>query len=249
MGNKMNKDLDQKDHVPDRKTIDEVFDKSTLDAIYELMSRDHFDHVDYPISTGKEAKVFKAITREGSPRVLKVMRMNTAVFRDYRSYIEGDHRFKKVGRGRKMIFAWTKKEFSNLKRMYENEVKVPKPYAFHKNVVIMEYLEYEGLPAPMLKSAYIEDVESLYNTILDNLKTLITRAELVHGDLSEYNILITKDGPYMIDVSQGVPLTHPRADELFERDAENLARYFSKLGVDTSRKKIIEFVMEEGEKI
>jgi RIO kinase 1 len=54
------------------------------------------------------------------------------------------------------------------------------------------------------------------------------RANLVHGDLSEYNILIKNREPYIIDISQGVPLDHPLAEELLQRDVKNISRFFNK---------------------
>ncbi len=240
-------DRDERIHIPGRKTIDEVFDESTLKVLYRLMTQDVFEYIDYPISTGKEAKVFRGMTRDGDAVAIKVMRINTAVFKDYRQYIEGDYRFKKVGRGRKMVFTWTRKEFSNLKRMHEGGLPVPRPINVNKNVIVMECLESQGETAPMLKSLKLEEdlIQEIHDKLVDYLVKLVREVKLVHGDLSEYNILMVEDEPYMIDVSQSVPLTHPLAQDLFERDVDNLVRYFSGLGVETTREFIIDKVRIE----
>lgn len=230
--------------IPGRKTINEVFDESTMKVLYKLMTQGIFDYVDYPISTGKEAKVFRAVNSEGEVLAIKIMRINTAVFKDYRQYIQGDYRFKKVGRGRKMIFTWTKKEFSNLKRMHEHEVRVPEPIAFMNNVLVMRCLEEAGAPAPMLKDVR-GDLSKIFEEVLGDMVTLIREARLVHGDLSEYNILVSQGLPYMIDVSQAVPLTHPMAQDLFYRDVDNIVRFFKGKDINVSRESIIDRICFE----
>ncbi|MEM3703153.1 MAG: RIO1 family regulatory kinase/ATPase, partial [Candidatus Bathyarchaeia archaeon] len=57
------------------------------------------------------------------------------------------------------------------------------------------------------------------------------KAELVHGDLSEYTIMVWRGRPVLFDMSQAVPLSHPMADFLLNRDIANVNRYFSRLGV------------------
>lgn len=233
--------LKERINIPGRKTIDEVFDKRTLNILYRLMTKDVIDILDYPISTGKEAKVFKALDREGSSLAVKIMRTSTAPFKEYRKYIEGDHRFKNIGSGKELVFTWTKKEFSNLKKMHESDVTVPEPVHCTKNILIMELVEFEGYPAPMLKD-YIfakEEAKEIYEYVLDDMYKLLNDAELVHGDLSEYNILMSNDGlPYIIDVSQAVPLDHTIAEELIERDIRNIVKYFKGLGLDIEETEI-----------
>jgi len=228
--------------IPDRKTYQEVFDHSTLMVLYGLMSDGFIDTLEHPISTGKEAKVFKGLQPDGVPIAIKVMRVNTAVFKKYRMYIQGDPRFKNFGGGvRNLIFTWTKKEFSNLKRMHKGGLRVPEPITFSKNILVMEYLEYEGYPAPMLKDVPFDDesLEIIFNDVVSDYKTLYQTLNMVHGDLSEYNILIMDDYPYIIDVSQSVTLSHPKSEELLERDVTNIINYFSDHGIETDKEKLI----------
>jgi len=234
--------LNEKIHIPGRKTYEEVFDKRTLQELYNLMKDGIIDSLENPISTGKEAKVFKGKQKNGTDVAVKIMRINTAVFRKYRKYIEGDHRFEDLPGGTKMIYAWTKKEFSNLKRMHEGGIKVPEPLAYAKNILIMEYLHHEGHPAPMLKDVDLNEKHMTYisDQVLDYFDILYNELEMVHGDLSEFNILIGEGYPYLIDVSQSVLLDHPQAEELLERDINNLVRYFGTNGVEISVNKIKE---------
>lgn len=235
--------------IPDRKTYQEVFDHSTLMVLYELMSDGFVDTLEHPISTGKEAKVFKGLQIDGTPVALKVMRINTAVFKKYREYIQGDPRFKTFGSGRKLIFTWTKKEFSNLKRMHKGGIRVPEPITFFKNVLVMEYLEYEGYPAPMLKDIPYDDesLKIIFDDIISDYRTLYQSLNLVHGDLSEYNILIKDDYPYFIDVSQSVTVSHPKSENFLRRDISNIINYFSDHGVETEKEKIINEIKGEND--
>ncbi|MFO7792989.1 MAG: serine protein kinase RIO [Candidatus Saliniplasma sp.] len=233
--------VEEKINIPSRKTYQEVFDHSTLMVLYGLMTDGFIDTVEHPISTGKEAKVFKGLQVDGTKVALKIMRINTAVFRKYRTYIEGDPRFKDFGGGRNLIFTWTKKEFSNLKKMHKGGLRVPEPITFSKNVLVMEYLGYEDNPAPMLKDVPFdeESLKIIYDDIVSDYKTLYQSLGFVHGDLSEYNVLISNDYPYLIDVSQSVPLAHPKSQDLLERDVKNIVRYFSDHGIQTDEEKLI----------
>ncbi|MBS3781575.1 MAG: serine protein kinase RIO [Candidatus Thermoplasmatota archaeon] len=226
--------LNEKIHIPGRKTYEEVFDKRTLKELYDLMKDGMIDSLEHPISTGKEAKVFKGKQKDGTFVAVKIMRINTAVFRKYKKYIEGDRRFEDLPGGTKMIYAWTKKEFSNLKRMHNGDIRVPEPFAYAKNILIMEYLHNDDHPAPMLKDVDLDKKYMRYisEEVLDYFNVLYNELEMVHGDLSEFNILIAEGYPYLIDVSQSLLLDHPKSEELLERDINNLVRYFGDNGVD-----------------
>lgn len=234
--------LEKNINIPGRKTYEEVFDKRTLYELYNLMKSGAIETLEYPISTGKEAKIFRGEQKDGTPVAVKIMRINTAVFKEYRKYIEGDHRFKDIPKGVKMIYSWTKKEFSNLKIMYEENIKVPEPISFSKNILIMEYLDHRNHPAPMLKDVDIdkEDMEYVCDQILDYMDTLYNDIHMVHGDLSEFNILISHGYPYLIDVSQSVFTDHPKHMELLKRDINNVVRYFKHNGVNINTEDVVD---------
>ncbi|MEE9267907.1 MAG: RIO1 family regulatory kinase/ATPase, partial [Thermoplasmata archaeon] len=153
-------------------------------------------------------------------------------------YIRGDPRFLRVGGSRrKLIFAWATKEFRNLTRMRQFHVRVPPPIVVRDNVLVMGYLGSKTRPAPELRHVRVDDPERLLHLLLLDLKRL-HRAGLVHGDLSEYNLLLWRGLPYIIDVGQAVPLVHPRAEEWFLRDMRNLARYLRTLGLDIDEEEL-----------
>jgi RIO kinase 1 len=148
-------------------------------------------------------------------------------------YIEGDYRFKSVKRDtRSLIATWAQKEFRNLEAADKAKVRVPKPIAVERNVVVMEFIGENGVSAPSLKEIVPEEPEKTYKLLLTYLKRLYQKAELVHGDLSEYNLMIWKSKLVVFDMSQSVPTSHPQADFLLNRDISNVNRFFSRLGVE-----------------
>lgn len=225
----------------DRKTLDEVFDKSTLLTLFKFISNGLIETLDYPISTGKEANVFHATRPDGSSIAVKIFRVNTATFRSFMTYIEGDPRFRSVGRDRRdIVYTWAQKEYKNLERYFEAGCVVPQPIAYRNNVLLMEFIGEDGLPAPRLKDAPPEDPAAAFEFIVDDYARGFAEGGLAHGDLSEFNILNRAGELVVIDVAQAVLTRHPMATELLERDARNLARYFKRLGVkDATSERVI----------
>ena len=88
------------------------------------------------------------------------------------------------------------------------------------------------MPAPKLKDAHVDDIKGYFNAVVEEIKKMHSLG-LVHGDLSEYNIL-DHDGPVLIDYSMGVTLHHPMAEKLLERDVRNVVSFFKKRGVSAS---------------
>ncbi|MBQ7621840.1 MAG: phosphotransferase, partial [Candidatus Methanomethylophilaceae archaeon] len=132
----------------------------------------------------------------------------------------------------KLIYAWVNKEFKNLDRYMQAGIPVPEPITFAQNCLLMEYIGDETGPAPQLKDVVLEDPDETYEDVLSFIIDGWQEAHLVHGDLSEYNILMTEDGPIMIDVGQAMTKDHYNAKELLERDIHNINSFFRKRDAD-----------------
>jgi RIO kinase 1 len=207
------------------KVSENVFDDVTLLALYKLVNKKWLSVIGGSISTGKEANVFYG-ERDGKGVAIKIYRIRTANFTTMSSYIVGDRRFSRVKKSRKeLVFAWTRKEFSNLARAHEVGVAVPEPLVWDRNILIMSYLGENEIPYPQLKNADIEDPAEIYAIVVKYIDILYNKAELVHGDLSEFNILYG-DQPYLIDMGQSVTRDHPRAFQFLMRDIRNINRFF-----------------------
>jgi len=221
------------DFSSERAALEEVFDQSTLLVIYHFLSKGVIDEIHGVVSAGKEARVYWGKNKEGKELAVKIYLTGSAEFRKgMLKYIEGDQRFKGVKRDtRSLIFAWAQKEYRNLEQAARAKVRVPKPIAVRKNVLVMEFIGKDGVSAPSMKEQQPSDPEKVYNLLLAYLKRLYRKAELVHGDLSEYNIMMWKGRPVIFDVSQAVPTSHPMAELFLRRDLENVSRFFNRLGV------------------
>ncbi len=217
----------------DRATVEEVFDQSTRLLIFKFLNSGIISEISGVISAGKEARVYWGKTKEGEERAVKIYLTSSAEFKKgMMMYIEGDYRFKNVKHDtRSLISTWAQKEFRNLQDADRAKVRVPKPIAVERNIVIMEFIGKDGTSAPRLKEMPPEDAEKTYKELLLFIKRLYKKANLVHGDLSEYNLMTWKGKLVMFDMSQSVPVSHPLARELLNRDIANVNRFFSRQGV------------------
>jgi len=224
----------------ERKVTAEVFDRATYQTLYELSSRGIIEAMGGPVSTGKEANVFHVLGRGGGELAVKIYRIATADFNAMHEYMDGDPRFGRVGgTRRKVVYAWTRKEYANLARAREAGVRVPEPLAFQNNVLVMEFIGHNEVPAPRLKDAGTERPSHLLEQLLEMVAALYQKAGLVHADLSEYNVLMREGEPVLIDMGQSVLLDHPMAQAFLRRDLGNLKRYFSKLGVPAEARELL----------
>lgn len=211
---------------------DEVFDRRTLMAVSRMVSRGFFSQVDYSISTGKVANVFRVTSAKG-PRALKVYRVGNALFRSMPAYLLHDLR-EGVGSNSfgRLVFAWARREFMALKKCQEEGVPVPTPVEHYKNLLLMEFLGEGGLPYPTLVKSQIDDPERVLHQITTAVRKMTVKVGIVHGDLSPYNVLYDGKHIILIDMGESISAKHPEAKVLLKRDAGILAKYFRKLGVD-----------------
>ena len=218
----------------DYETLEEVFDKPTLMSLYKLMVKGTIGEVYGTIKAGKECRLYWGRTPEGREIAIKIYLTSTAEFKKGRLiYMEGDPRFEGLlGRStRALVYAWARKEFRNLKRALEAGVRVPEPLDIEKNILVMEFIGQDGVPAPLMKEVPLEDPEGVFWKLMEYVRLLYQKAKLVHGDLSEYNVMIWDGEPVLFDLSQAVTLDHPMAEFFLERDLRNILRFFSKLGL------------------
>jgi len=214
--------------------LEEVFDRSTLMVIYDFLNKGVLGDIFGVVSAGKESRVYWAKGKDGQELAVKIYLTVSAEFKKgMLPYIEGDPRFKGIKHDtRSLIFTWARKEYRNLEQATWAEVRVPKPMVVRNNVLIMEFIGKDGKSAPSMKEQQPEQPKRIYGEILNYLERLYCKAELVHGDLSEYNIMIWKKHPVLFDVSQAVLISHPMAGFLLRRDLTNLNRFFSRMGID-----------------
>jgi RIO kinase 1 len=197
------------------------------------------------LTSGKEAMVY--VVRCGEEiRCAKVYKeANQRSFRQSVDYTEG-RKVKNSRRARAMEKgtrygrkaqeeAWQSAEVDALYRLAAAGVRVPRPYNFLDGVLLMELVTGDdGDAAPRLSDLELTSEQSRdYHRVMITQVVRMLCAGIVHGDLSEYNVLVGSDGPVIIDLPQAVDAAgNNHACSMFERDVANLAAYFGRFAPD-----------------
>lgn len=212
------------------KVENQVLDKSTVFTLYEMINAKIIAYVNGIVRAGKESVLFWAVDPHGKDVALKVYLTSTSNFKKRAPYILGDPRFSKLKKGtRNMVYLWAQKEFKNLNQCIRNNLPVVRPIHVSKNVLAMEFMGKDGVPAPTLHEAEVD--ENDYTQIIEIITNLYKKAKLVHGDLSEYNVFKTENGLVVFDFGSAVDTMHPNAQNFLERDIKNMSYFFAKRGL------------------
>ncbi|MEM2002991.1 MAG: serine protein kinase RIO [Candidatus Methanomethyliaceae archaeon] len=220
-------------------TVEEVFDSRTVMALYSLINKGIIDSMRGVVKAGKESRIYWAKGRNGEDLAIKIFLTSSMEFKkSMLQYIHGDPRFK-VGKDyRRIVYTWAQKEYRNLSEAKSAGVLVPNPICAYQNILVMEFIGADGVPAPLLKDLPELD-ESLYQQILVAIKKLYSSAGLVHADLSEYNIMVNEGKAYLIDFGQAVSRDHPMSLEFLRRDVVNILRFFRKAGLNVPEEEAV----------
>jgi Serine/threonine protein kinase involved in cell cycle control len=227
------------------KAFGNVFDFDTGEALLKLRHRGVIETLYGVLEAGKESKVFLAESPDGDEVLVKIYMTRAGDFREMQNYLKGDRRFSSSPTSRKeVVEEWCRKEYSNLKNAAD-QVVCPEALGFEDNVLVMEFVGRGGRAYPKLKEVDIENPDGALEVVLDGVKRLWREEQLVHGDLSEYNVLVRDTELVWIDFSQGVHRTHPSARELLERDVENISDFFYRQGASVDPDSRAQRVSEE----
>ncbi|MCX8191374.1 MAG: AarF/UbiB family protein, partial [Nitrososphaerales archaeon] len=128
-------------------------------------------------------------------------------------------------------------EYKNLVTAFNSGIRVPRPIAVMKNVLVMEFIGENGNPAPLLNEVRVSKAD--YKKVISIIKNMYRKAKLVHADLSEYNIFKWRRELIVFDFGSAVDIGHPSADQFLMRDISNINRFFMKRGIDVEPEDII----------
>jgi len=207
-------------------------------ALRSLIRSGALDALGQPLGVGKESDIYEGLDSRGRRCAVKFHRLGRTSFRQTRR--------KRGYVADRLHITWlyqsrlaAEREYVALKRLYSAGVKVPKPLCRNRHVVVMglimgtelRYVELEN-PKPILKE------------ILRNIRRSYVRANLIHADLSEFNILVKPDGEILIiDWPQCVDVRHPNAHEYLRGDVMNIIECFKrKAGINLDLNSAIEYV-------
>ncbi|RDB42917.1 serine protein kinase RIO [Halomonas sp. DQ26W] len=199
------------------------------------------DEVVAQLMSGKEAQVY-VVRAGGELRCAKVFKeAKQRSFKQAVQYQEG-RKVRNSRQGRAMAKktrygqkeqeqAWLNAEVDALYRLAAAEVRVPKPFGFVDGVLLMEMItDAEGYAAPRLDDVTLtaEQAREYYAEVIGDVVRMLC-AGLIHGDLSEFNVLLAPDGPVIIDLPQAVDAAgNNSAEMMLERDVDNMRAYFGR---------------------
>jgi RIO kinase 1 len=227
------------------------------------------------VKGGKEASVYRCRTKEtaleavGSelvaakvyrPRQLRNLR-NDALYREGRPVLTADGQAvkrtdtrimralsKKTGFGMQVQHtSWLMYEFTTLDRLYRAGAAVPRPVGASENAILMGYCGDENAAAPTLIETTLEPDEArhLFAEVRRNLRILLS-LDMIHGDLSAYNILYWQGKITLIDFPQVVSRDgNPHAETIFRRDVQRVCDYFQHMGVPCDPERIADELWHE----
>ncbi|XP_022129070.2 serine/threonine-protein kinase RIO1 [Pieris rapae] len=234
----------------DRATAEQVMDPRTKMILFKLLNRGIINEINGCISTGKEANVYHATSKDGRDFAVKIFKTSILVFKDRDKYVSGEYRFRNGycrSNPRKMVKTWAEKEMRNLVRLYNAHLNVPEPIILRSHVLVMTFMGENGWPSPKLKDVEISQTtaRTLYRDCIFMMWKMFNICKLVHADLSEYNLLYHNGNIVMIDVSQSVEHDHPHAFEFLRKDCTNISDFFRKRGVATlTVKELFDFITD-----
>jgi RIO kinase 1 len=218
------------------------------------------------IKGGKEASVYRCAADPATgaavlaakvyrPRKFRNLR-NDSMYRQGRQILDAyghDHDFardERVARaiGKKTTFgmqvrhtSWLMHEYTAMERLYQAGAAVPQPIAASENAVLMSYHGDDGMAAPTLNQVDLtpDEAQPLFQEVLRNIDVMLQH-ELIHGDLSAYNILYWAGEITLIDFPQVTDLhTNDNAYFILERDIERTCEYFADQGVQCDAEAIM----------
>ena len=191
-------------------------------AINAFVKAELIDAFGQTLGVGKEADVYDALTPAGTRIAVKFQRLGRISFRQTRR--KRGYTAEHAGWLFQSRLA-AEREFHALKLVHAVGVAVPEPLSQSRHAVAMgmidgaELAKWRGLPAP----------EKTLKEVLLNVKKAYVKARVIHGDLSEYNIILKPEGHVLIiDWPQYVTAEHPNAQELLQRDVQNVLAFFSR---------------------
>ncbi|KAL7579536.1 hypothetical protein ACA910_007911 [Epithemia clementina (nom. ined.)] len=236
-----------------------ALDAASFDQITRAINAGWINKLNGVVKEGKEAVIYHADAGAQSDGLDVAVKLFKRIqeFRNRGEYVDGDPRFDgssfRNSSKRQQLALWTEKEFRNLMRANRAGVPVPMPLMYKENMLCMRFMGLEGWPAPQLREVNLRKGSKkwklLYDQILSALRSLYIGANLVHGDLSEYNIMVVPahlvdntdksiDNPnsevqaVLIDFGQAVGSRHPNALLLLRRDIDRVTSFFSRYEVE-----------------
>jgi len=204
-------------------------------ALKSLVDNGVLEAFGTPLGIGKEADIYDALAPDGTKVAVKFNRLGRTSFiraRSLRPY-SLKHDWMYISRRA------ASREFEALQKLYPT-VSVPRPIALDRHVVVMDLIDGTELT----NARKISEAKNVLNEIIENIKRTY-QLGIVHADLSEHNIVIKPNRDILIiDWPQHLSAHQANADEMLERDIENVLKYFKrKFGVASDASQVLKYII------
>ncbi|MBD3354256.1 MAG: hypothetical protein GF364_22430 [Candidatus Lokiarchaeota archaeon] len=205
------------------KLIAEGYDILALHALYQ---KNVISSIGPPLGKGKESDVYRCLTPDENEVALKFFRIGRTSFRNvkkFRSYVKDKGHINWLYINRLSAT----QEYEALKKIHKLKlnVNVPVPYAHNRHTIVMNIIQGDEI----YKFPFLNNPEDHFNEIIKQYKEIYAKANIVHGDLGEFNVLVDPDDNILIiDWPQWAEWTHVSADQLLKRDIHNICSFFEK---------------------
>ncbi len=214
-------------------------------ALHTLVEKNIVSQLGPLLGKGKESDVYSCMDDDENIYALKLYRMGRTSFKNIKKYRDLI--------GERAHFSWlyvnrlaAKREYEALKNIYALNLNTPKPIGYNRHIVVMEYLRGKELSY----YKHIDDPLYIFNKIIDQARIIFQNANMIHGDLGEFNIVVDEVGNILIiDWLQWIPSDHPNAQSILRRDIENVCNYFQKkFNIESNVNEIIETFYQKKKK-
>jgi RIO kinase 2 len=215
-------------------------------AINALVKAGILESLGKPLGVGKESDVYDALTQNGERVAVKFHRLGRTSFRQtrrLRGYLLNRRHASWLYQSRLAA----EREIEALRLVYPCGVSVPKPVGHNRHVVVMGMIDGECL----FRIAELTNPKAILSEILENVRKAYIEADVIHGDLSEFNVVLTHDwNVLIIDWPQFIRTDHPNAEMILKRDLWNILKFFRrKFGVTKDLDEALSYVKKgRGEK-
>lgn len=208
-------------------------------ALNSLVKKGFVSSMGKSIGMGKESDVFEVMSDSGREMVIKFYRIGRISFRSTRrtrgyTSPQNQHQWLAIN------VAAAQRESIGLEKANEAGIDVPEMIARDRHAVLMS--EIHGI---MLFKCTADDIKSprrLLRLIINDIKKAYN-ADMINGDISEFNIMYDGERPWIIDWPQFIPVSHVNSEETLKRDVANAVSFFErKFGLTIELEKVVEFV-------
>ena len=206
-------------------------------ALETLVKKGLISVIGNSLGVGKESDVFEVFDDEEESYAIKFYRIGRISFRQTRRkrvYVSPDNQRNWL----RICIEAAKKEMKNLINLSKLGVSVPYPIAREKHSILMNKID-----GKLISDQELINPPEVLEQILESVMVSYTKADLINGDLSQFNILFDGETPYIIDWPQSINTKHPNSEEILTRDIKNILTFFKrKYNVEMNEDNTIEYV-------